>query len=214
MPLDSAAIEALGLAVGLDAVGVAGAEPFTEARQEIERRRELGLHADMAFTFRNPARSTEPARTLEGARALVVGAKRYDREVPAPAPGSEPVARVARYAWHDHYAELRASLETVADELRGEGWRARVLADDNALVDRAAAHRAGIGWWGKNANLLLPGRGSWFILGSVLTDAPLATTGTEVADRCGSSSPTFARSAWIAVPMATGSSIPEPPSAT
>ncbi|MEO6628160.1 MAG: 4Fe-4S double cluster binding domain-containing protein, partial [Aquihabitans sp.] len=37
--------------------------------------------------------------------------------------------------------------------------------------DRAVAERAGLGWYGKNANLLLPGRGSWFILGSVLTDA-------------------------------------------
>ena len=43
--------------------------------------------------------------------------------------------------------------------LKAHGWRARVLADDNAMVDRAAAHRAGIGWWGKNANLLLPGLG-------------------------------------------------------
>jgi epoxyqueuosine reductase len=53
-------------------------------------------------------------------------------------------------------------------------------------VDRAAAHRAGIGWWGKNANLLLPGLGSWYVLGSVVTDAPLAPSATEVVDRCGS----------------------------
>ena len=40
-----------------------------------------------------------------------------------------------------------------------------MLADDNALVDREAAYRAGLGWYGKNANLLLPGEGSWFVLG-------------------------------------------------
>ena len=54
------------------------------------------------------------------------------------------------------------------------GHRAVVVADQNALVDRAAAHRAGLGWYGKNSNLLLPGAGSWFVLGSVVTDAALA----------------------------------------
>ena len=65
----------------------------------------------------------------------------------------------------------------MAAVLKDHGWRARVLADDNAMVDRAAAHRAGIGWWGKNANLLLPGLGSWYVLGSVVTDAPLRGVG-------------------------------------
>jgi epoxyqueuosine reductase len=93
---------------------------------------------------------------------------------------------VARYAWRDHYGALREGLGAVAQRLRGDGWRTRVLADDNALVDREAARRAGLGWYGKNANLLLPGQGSWFVLGSVLTDAPLAPTSAEpVADGCG-----------------------------
>ncbi len=62
-----------------------------------------------------------------------------------------------------------------------------MLADDNALVDRAAAVRAGIGWYGKNANVLLPGLGSWFVLGSVVTDAPIAPLrpAEPVADGCG-----------------------------
>ena len=95
-------------------------------------------------------------------------------------------ARVAAYARRDHYAELEAGLEAAAAPLRAAGWVARVVADDNALVDRAAAVRAGLGWYGKNANVLLPGRGSWFVLGSVVTDAPLPVTDTPVADGCGS----------------------------
>ena len=51
-----------------------------------------------------------------------------------------------------------------------------MLIDDNGLVDREAAHRAGIGWFGKNANLLVPGRGSWFVLGAVLTSAPRSSS--------------------------------------
>ncbi len=88
-------------------------------------------------------------------------------------PGPRPSGAVARYARRDHYASLRAALGAVADLLARRGWRAVVVCDDNALVDRAAAHRAGLGWYGQNSMLLLPGLGSWSVLGSVVTDAPL-----------------------------------------
>ena len=140
----------------------------------------------MQFTYRNPARSTEPHRILADARSLVVGARSYLVEAPA-APASPANAQVARYAWNDHYTELRRGLEAVADRLRAEGWTCRVVADDNALVDREAAHRAGLGWYGKNANILLPGEGSWFILGAVVTDAPLSAS-SPMEDGCGSCS--------------------------
>jgi epoxyqueuosine reductase len=168
---------------GLDALGVCDATPFVDARAELERRRDAGLHGGMRFTFRNPARSTDPSATLPSVRSLVVGARAYRRDDP-PAPAG-PHGRVARYARRDHYAALRAGLGEVAAVLRAAGWRAVVLADDNALVDRAAAHRAGIGWYGKSANLLLPGRGSWFVLGSVLTDAVLEPAAEPVPDGCG-----------------------------
>jgi len=175
---------ALGRAAGLDAVGIASVEPFAQARAAIDARKAAGQHAGMQFTFRDPARSTDPARALPEARALVVGARGHATSIPARPDGAP--ARVARYAADDEYGPLRAALTAVADRLTADGWRARVLCDDNALVDRAAAHRAGLGWYGKNANLLLPGRGSWFVLGSVLTDAPLPTATEVVPDGCGS----------------------------
>jgi epoxyqueuosine reductase len=224
---------ALGRSAGLDAVGIAPAAPFTSTRRHLEERKAAGLHGGMAFTYRKPARSTDPDQALRDARALVVGARSYRRDDPpdghpagdgpdgphgpagesaggrhgsgsspagesaggpdgsddpgGPVAGERPQGRVARYAWTDHYRELRAALGAVADRLRADGWRTRVLADDNALVDREAARRAGIGWYGKNANLLLPGQGSWFVLGSVVTDAPLPPTSPDdlVPDGCG-----------------------------
>jgi epoxyqueuosine reductase len=152
-------------------------------RQALEERKTAGLHGGMQFTYRNPARSTDPARALPGARALVVGARSY-RRADAPPPG-RPAGRVARYARQDHYAALRAGLAAVADHLEADGWRTVVVADDNALVDREAAYRAGLGWYGKNANVLLPGQGSWFVLGSVITDAPLSPSPAPVGDGCG-----------------------------
>jgi epoxyqueuosine reductase len=177
-------LESIGLAAGLDAVGVTSADPFDDARRILDERKAAGLSADMQFTYRNPARSTDPSATVAGARSLVVGARRYRESDPAPP--AVAAGAVARYARADHYGALRAALGAVADRLRDDGWRARVLCDDNALVDRAAAHRAGLGWFGKNANLLLPGQGSWFVLGSVVTDAPLEIDAVApVADGCG-----------------------------
>ncbi len=155
------------------------------------------MHAGMAFTYRRPERSSDPGRALPGARAIVVGARSYRRAAAQPSsgdgagpsgllPSARPLGRVARYAWEDHYTPLRAALTVVAQQLETAGWRCRVVADDNALVDREAAYRAGIGWYGKNANLLLPGQGSWFVLGSVITDAPLEVGDGQVADGCGS----------------------------
>lgn len=182
-------------AQALDAVGVTTADPFDDTRGVLEERKASGLHGGMAFTYRNPARSTDPQRALDGARSLVVAAMGYRRTPPEPRSsrdGARPEPRgiVARYSWEDHYAPLRAALQDLAGLLEHEGWRAMVLVDDNALVDRAAAHRAGLGWYGKNTNLLLPGRGSWFVLGAVVTDAPLQPTAPADAvlateDGCG-----------------------------
>jgi epoxyqueuosine reductase len=174
---------AVGLEAGLDAVGVAPAAPMERARQALEHRRRIGLHAGMAFTYRNPARSTTPSRSVTGAQAMVVGARSYLTDEP-PAPAG-PTGRVGRYAWVDHYAPLREALRAISRRLRADGWRAVVFADDNSVVDREAAWLAGIGWFGKNANVLLPGRGSWFVLGSVVTDAPLPVAPEPVADGCG-----------------------------
>ena len=174
----------IGRRSGLDAIGVAPAEPFVRARQAIEERKAAGLHGGMAFTFKNPARSTDPSRAMPGARAIVVGARRY-ANVDATSTPTKNSGRVARYAWVDHYAPLRDGLRAVAKRLKASGYRAIVFADDNSLVDRESAFLAGLGWYGKNANLLLPGQGSWFVLGGVVTNAPLPAAEVPVADGCG-----------------------------
>jgi epoxyqueuosine reductase len=177
---DAVELKALGREAGLDAVGIAAAEPFLDTRRHLYERRAAGLHGGMSFTYRNPDRSTDPGRALAGAKTIVVGARAY----PPPA-STYAGARVAAYASDDHYSALRTALNAVALQLRADGWETCVLVDDNALVDREAAYRAGLGWYGKSTNLLLPGRGSWFVLGSVLTSAPLAVDDDPIDDGCG-----------------------------
>ncbi|MEN9801905.1 MAG: tRNA epoxyqueuosine(34) reductase QueG [Actinomycetota bacterium] len=184
-------------ASGLDRIGVCDASILERTRAELHRRKSAGLSDTMQFTFRNPERSTDPSATMTDVRSIVVGARSYfvanssehvaNRSEPSQVvdAGHATFARVAKYAQHDHYSELRSGLEDVADVLRNRGFNARVIADENNLVDREVAYRAGIGWYGKNANLLLPGAGSWFVLGSVLTNAELPTNSSAVADGCG-----------------------------
>ncbi|MEM9615314.1 MAG: tRNA epoxyqueuosine(34) reductase QueG [Actinomycetota bacterium] len=181
--IDGAELRAVGLAAGLSAVGVTDAEPLEPARTVLPRRRQAGLSGTMQFTYRNPARSTDPTQHVPGARSLVVGIRDYRTELPPRPEG--PTGRVARYAWSDHYERLREGLEAMAEVLQTAGHTARVFADSNALVDRNAAWRAGLGWYGKNTNLLIPEAGSWFVLGAVITDAEVSGTATPVADGCG-----------------------------
>jgi len=178
----------IGRAAGLARVGIAPATVMTRAREAIVSRKQLGLSDTMQFTFRNPERCTDPSSSVEGARSLVVGAYSYAtpmRDANSSTAPEKLSARVALYAWADYYRQLRAALTVIADELRGDGWRALVLADDNALVDRESAYLAGLGWYGKNSNLLIEGSGSFFVLGSVVTDAPLEANQELVADSCG-----------------------------
>lgn len=169
---------------GLAAVGVAAVEPFADTREALETRKSEGLHGGMAFTYRDPVRSTDPERILNGARSIVVGALPYAAGAMNEPSFNGPAGRVARYAISDHYSALRSALEEVAAVLSAAGHRTRIVLDDNALVDRAAAQRAGVGWFGHNANLLVPGYGSWVVLGSIVTDAELVPS-KPVPDGCG-----------------------------
>lgn len=175
----------IGMDNGLAAVGFCDAEPLLETQQVLVERRDRGLNAEMNFTYRNPARSTDPRATLPSARSIIVGALRYDTDLPERPAGGRPFARVARYATADHYRELREALTQIRNHLKQLGHKAVVVADENALVDRAVAVKAGIGWYGKSANVLLPGKGSWFVLGSIITSAELEPAREPVADGCG-----------------------------
>lgn len=178
-------LEAIADEHKIDRLGVCTAEVFTDVRAALHERKAAGLSADMQFTYRNPDRATDPSRSLPGAATIVVAARSYRRTAEPAAPGPAGAAAVAEYVWEPHYAELRVGLDAIAAHLSKAGWKSRVLLDDNALVDRAAAYRAGIGWWGKNSNILIPAAGSKFVLGSVLTTAPLEAATAPMDDQCG-----------------------------
>jgi epoxyqueuosine reductase len=148
----------------LDVVGAAVAGPYEETEKHIVERRERGLFADMRFTMARPDVSCHPERLFAGARTVISAALCYY----APRPGScEDEGRLPRYTWRDGYEDLRVRLDELGQRI---GGRYRVLVDENAHVDREAAVRAGVGFYGKNTMVITPSHGSWVVLGSLVTE--------------------------------------------
>jgi epoxyqueuosine reductase len=172
-------LERLAAELGLDAVGAAPAGPYEETERHIRERRARGLFADMKFTMARPEVSCHPEALLPGARTVISAALCYYAPEPNPEPGQ---GRLPRYTWTDAYAVLRERLDALGRRLGG-GYR--VLVDANQHVDREAAARAGVGFYGKNTLLITRRHGSWVVLGTLVTDVEIEPTPPLHAD-CGS----------------------------
>jgi epoxyqueuosine reductase len=164
--------------LGIDAVGAAPAEPYAETERHIRERRARGLFADMRFTMARPEESCHPEGLLPGARTVVSAALCYYAPEPERPAGH---GRLPRYTWYDAYAELRTKLDALGREI---GGKYRVLVDANQHVDREAAARSGVGFYGKNTLLITQRHGSWVVLGTLVTDVELEPTPPLDAD-CG-----------------------------
>ena len=156
--------------LGIDAVGAIPVAPYDDTERHIRERRSRGLFADMRFTMARPDVSCHPETLLDGARTVVAAARCYYREGSPPS-GDEGV--LPRYTWRDEYAELRTRLDALGRRLGGSY---RVLVDENAHVDRAAAVRAGVAFYGKNTMAITRRHGSWVVLGVLVTDVEIDTT--------------------------------------
>ena len=164
-------ITRLGLEAGAAFVSVAPADVMHRAREVLVARKSAGLNDTREFTYRNPERSTDPKRAVSEAKAVIVAALPYGSDTPASPSG--PHGSIAQYAREDYYEKLSSALRVMRDKLRTDGFRALDFVDDNSMVDRESAWLGGLGWFGKNANLLIRGAGSMVVLGSVVTTAPL-----------------------------------------
>jgi len=133
----------------------------------------------MRFTMARPEESCHPESLLPGARSVVSAALCYWRPEAPLEPGE---GRLPRYTWDDAYAALREKLDAIGRRLGGSY---RVLVDANQHVDREAAARSGVGFYGKNTMLITRRHGSWVVLGTLVSDQELEPTAPLDAD-CGS----------------------------
>jgi epoxyqueuosine reductase len=184
-------IKAVAIEVGFDRVGVSDASPLVDAERSIQERIESGLMDGLRwFTPERARLATRPQSLLPGARSILALAAGYlgARAAP-PSRAGEPRGRIARYAWggdyHDVLKDLAGRLvERIAD-IAGRPIGARIFVDSSPLAERAVAERAGLGWFGKNTMLLMPGAGSWAFLCEVILDLSLVPD-VPVRNSCGS----------------------------
>ncbi|TNJ65821.1 tRNA epoxyqueuosine(34) reductase QueG [Paenibacillus hemerocallicola] len=174
-------------ALGIDKIGFASAEPFAELKQILLRHRERGHES--GFEEPDLDKRTDPALSLDRPQSLISIAIAYPSKLSDP-PKSEPGAYrgiISRSSWgEDYHRVLRrrmASLEAFITE-RVPDARMESMVDTGALVDRAVAERAGIGWSGKNCAIITPEWGSWVYLGELVTNIPFPPD-RPITDQCG-----------------------------
>ncbi len=177
--MTAAELEGLGRELGLDVVGAAPASAYEETERHIRERRARGLFADMRFTMAQPEVSCHPETLVPGARTVVSAAHCYYAPEPPLEPGQ---GRLPRYTWSDGYAVLRERLDELGRRLGGDY---RVLVDANQHVDREAAARSGVGFYGKNTLLITRRHGSWVVLGTLVTTVEVEAASPLELD-CGS----------------------------
>jgi epoxyqueuosine reductase len=185
-------------ALGFDAVAFARADlPLEEEMRRYESFLDAEMHGEMRYLAEHAEarRSLSTSDILEGARSVICLARRYPRDLERltdEASDRGLVPSIARYArGRDYHNFLRKKLRRLAAYLRtlptpdGREAEARPLCDDVPVLERAWAARAGLGFVGKNGMLIVPGQGSFVLLGEVVTTLQLPAD-DPLEGRCGS----------------------------
>lgn len=207
------AVKTMARELGFCAVGITGAEPFSEAEAAAAERTQEGLMDGLSWWSEARAHaSADPRRATPDARSVIALAFPHPAsnspspfevpDLPSPSGGSAsplvgeplltgshdfprgqgrgggseegPRGRIASYALgRDYHEVLLERMQPLLAMLREQGYVAKTYVDHGWMLDRATAARAGIGWLGKNTNLLVPGVGSLVLLAEIVTSAEL-----------------------------------------
>ena len=187
-------IRALVIEAGAYRAGFAEAVPVDDAdSRRYDGWIAGGYHGSLGYMERYDAVRRDPRLLLEGAATVISAAFSYYTPVEWPA-GS---LRIARYALGDDYHDvLRRRLTEVARTIESRyGGATRVCVDTAPLRERYWAERAGVGFTGRNGQLIVPGAGSYFFLAEILTtlsiepDGPIAASQCDGCNRCRRSCP-------------------------
>jgi epoxyqueuosine reductase len=171
--------------LGFDSCGITDLSPPPH-RAELDRWLKSGYAGTMSYMRRQQRKRAEPAMIVPGATRAVVVTRNYHMAGRAVRDGEGKVAKYARGRdYHDALGPLLERLAGHTATLGGPGTMARAFLDAGPVPERELAQRAGLGWIGKNTMLIDPKRGSFFFIGTVLTDADLALDSPFDADRCG-----------------------------
>ena len=179
LPLESW-IKAQTYALGFDLAGIAALGP-AETAGHFDAWLAAGYAGEMEYMARGAEKRRDTRLPVPGAVSAIVVALNYG--------GTAPPGPIARYARGDDYhdvmlAKLRELHRRIA-ERAGREIPGKAYVDTGPVLERELARRAGLGWFGKNTNLINPGLGSFFFIGSLLLDLQLSPDAPFEEDRCG-----------------------------
>jgi epoxyqueuosine reductase len=192
--LNAQAVKEYAYSLGFDAARITSAAAFPEAEHAIKERIGRGLMDGLPwFTSERADVSCHPDALLPEAQSIIALSMFYLTEQPDEQETHTPRGRIARYAWGDDYHDIikpklqqfSTWLHDYARQEIGAEAETRLFVDTGRMVDRAVAQRAGLGWYGKNTNILTKGWGSWIFLAEIVTNLPL-TTDEPLKANCGS----------------------------
>ncbi len=170
-------VKLLARKLGFDPVGITSAQPFSETEAVLVDRIRQGLMDGLPWFHESRVRrGCNPDAMLSGARSIISLALSYDTPEPATPDGDNELrGHVSRYAWGpDYHKVMERRVKTLVQGLQEMGGSARFYVDYGPVPDRAVAARAGVGWHGKNSNVLTTRYGSWVFLADIITDLDLA----------------------------------------
>ncbi len=174
------AIRAQAYGLGFDLVGITRLGP-AETADAFDRWVEAGYAGEMGYLPRGAGKRRDTRLPVPGALSAIVVALDYG--------GREPSGPVARYARGDDYHDVMTArlreLHAWIDVQVGRPTGGKAYVDTGPILERDLARRAGLGWFGKNTNLLNPRIGSFFFIGALLVDLDLEPDAPFEADRCG-----------------------------
>ncbi len=188
-PTLTARIKALAAEHGLAVSAVTSADAFPELGEYLQQHIASGRMAGLDWFTPERARfSTRPRNLQPSARSILsVGVAYWVGDDSKPEDGVRR-GRISRYArgidYHDLLKTRMKALHASIEEVLGHEVEARLLVDTARIVDRAVAARSGLGWYGKHSCLIVPGHGSWVMLGEMLLDVDLEND-SPLAQNCG-----------------------------
>lgn len=186
----TAQVKMLAARNGLSVSAITSTEPFEGLADFMEQHIEAGHVEGMDWFTVDRARFSSDVRNLHPTAKSIISIGLAYWSGPAEKP-EDGVARgkISRYAWgRDYHRILKRRLKALQTDLEehvGESLDTRILVDTARIVERAVAARAGLGWYGKHSNIIVPGHGSWVMLGEMLTELDLVPD-TPLDKNCGS----------------------------
>jgi epoxyqueuosine reductase len=182
---NSQLIKQLSTSLGFDFCGIAKAQKLDDDARRLEQWLNKGMHGSMGYMERNFDLRVDPTKLVPGAKSVITLMKNYyptQRQ-------AEGVPKVSKYAFGQDYHEvIRASLNEFLQALRSKlgHIEGRGFVDSAPVLERSWAKRSGLGWIGKNGNLINKQSGSFFFLATLITDLELEADDQLVKDYCGS----------------------------